>query len=1079
MASRIPILNTKILAPRRRDDLLSRPRLLDLLYELMDLRLIIVAAPAGYGKTSLLADFVQQAKLPSCWFSLDPLDQDVQRFAAHLIASIQGRFKKFGRTSLAALQNLNPDLNDLDSLAALIANDIFQNVHDHFAIILDDYHLVEESRPVVNLINELIQRVDENCHFVIASRTLLNLPDMTLLVARSQVGGLSFEELAFQTAEIQNLWLNNFHLSLSDNEAADLARETEGWITGLILSRQMPGGLQADRLRGARVSGVGLYDYLVQQVLERQPPEVQRFMLRTSLLEEFDADLCRDVIGSALGIDENWDELVDSLLRANLFIQPVGEDHIYLRYHHLLRDFLESCMQRDYPEDAERIQTRLANTWAERGEWERSYRIYRQIGHAEQLTDLVERAGPDLVARGRLTLLAEWLDKLSETARQRPTLISLRATVLAVRGRSEESLALFDSAIQSFEAGQDWINLARSLARRSTAHKLLGHYAQSLEDIQRTLDIANRLEGPDAATLRADALAGIGTAFFHQGNLASGLTWLNNALQAFEELGDHEAMAKTAMQIGMVARALGRYPDAERAYQRALDYYIDTGNLIWQANVLNNLGVLQHLRGNYEGASGSFEKAIQYARIGGYARLEAYALTSVGDLYRDLDAVEESQEAYHQARPIALRVNDRFLNFYLDLVEASLARLQGQAARADRLIAIATEAAEKSTSAFQQNLCRLEHAGAAIARHAYRDALPELEAGLDYFEKEGHRVEGLRTHLYLAVARRAVADRQAAQAHLNRVFAASVEPGNSNPIAVTGRELRFHLEAMAQDPDFERAATAILRLVTTFERQIPGLRRQLRHQSQTIPLGPPKIVIQTLGKIQVKINGHVVTNAEWLAQTARDLFLLILAHPEGMTKEEIGVVLWPESSQSELKMRFKNTIYRLRRAAGKDIILFENDIYRFDRQLDYEEDSESFMKEIERAEDATDADEKVYHYNAALKFYRGEYLPDLRDTWVVTRREQLTHRYVDTLVKLAGLEMERRQYELALTRVKNLLALDACMEEAHRLGMLIHAAMGNRAGVMRQYEQCCQALLAEFNTQPSIQTQQLFHTLIH
>ena len=198
-----------------------------------------------------------------------------------------------------------------------------------------------------------------------------------------------------------------------------------------------------------------------------------------------------------------------------------------------------------------------------------------------------------------------------------------------------------------------------------------------------------------------------------------------------------------------------------------------------------------------------------------------------------------------------------------------------------------------------------------------------------------------------------------------------------------------------------------------------------------------------------------------------------------MTKEEIGVVLWPESSQSELKMRFKNTIYRLRRAAGKDIILFENDIYRFDRQLDYEEDSESFIREIERAESATDADEKVYHYNAALKFYRGEYLPDLRDTWVVTRREQLTHRYVDTLVKLAGLEMERRQYELALTRVKTLLTLDACMEEAHRLGMLIHAAMGNRAGVMRQYEQCCQALLAEFNTQPSIQTQQLYHTLTH
>jgi DNA-binding SARP family transcriptional activator/tetratricopeptide (TPR) repeat protein len=1079
MESRIPIISTKILAPRRRDDLLSRPRLLDLLYELMDLRLVIVAAPAGYGKTSLLVDFVKFSKLPSSWFSLDPLDQEVQRFAAHLIAAINSQFPDFGKTSMAALQNLNPDQSDLDSLAALIANDIYENVHDHFSIILDDYHLVEESRPVVNLINELIQRVDENCHFVIASRTLLNLPDMTLLVARSQVGGLSFEELAFQTPEIQNLWLNNYHLSLSEGEAAELARETEGWITGLILSKQMPGGLQADRLRGARVSGVGLYEYLVQQVLERQPPEIQRFMLRTSLLEEFDADLCRDVIGVALGIEENWTSLVDGLLHANLFIQPIGEEHIYLRYHHLLRDFLQSRIQRDHPIEAERIQTSLASTWAKRGEWERSYRVYQLLGHSDALADLVERAGPDLVSRGRLTLLAEWLDKLSESARQRPTLISLQATVYAVRGRCEESLALFDHAIQAFENRDDAMNLARSLARRSTAHKLLGHYSQSLEDIKRTLEIAEKLTGPDAVTLRADALAGIGTAYFHQGNLAAGLSWLNNAYQAFENLKDGDAMAKTAMQIGMVTRALGQYPDAERAYQRALDHYRNTGNLIWQANVLNNLGVLQHLRGHYEGAAVSFEKAIQYARIGGYARLEAYALTSIGDLYRDLDAAEESQEAYHQARPIALRVNDRFLIFYLDLVEAALSRLLGQPARAERLVEIAAQAAEKSGSQFQQNLCRLEHGSAAIARHAYKDALPELETALEYFKKEGHRVESLRTHFYLAVARRAVADRQAALSHMDQVYAASVEPGSSNPIAATGRELRFHLEAMEKDPDFERAALAILRLVKTFDRQIPNLRRQLRHQSQTIPLGPPKIVIQTLGKIQVKVNGHVVTNAEWLTQTARDLFLLILAHPEGMTKEEIGVILWPESSQAELKMRFKNTIYRLRRAAGKDVILFEDDIYRFDRQLDYEDDSESFLRESDLAAKSTDGDQKIYHYNAALKCYKGEFLPELSDTWVITRREQLARRYVDCLLKQAGLEMERRQYEAALNNIQRLLGLDPCLEEAHRLGMLIHAAMGNRAGVMRQYDQCNQALVNEFNTQPSLQTQQLYHTLTH
>jgi LuxR family maltose regulon positive regulatory protein len=284
---------------------------------------------------------------------------------------------------------------------------------------------------------------------------------------------------------------------------------------------------------------------------------------------------------------------------------------------------------------------------------------------------------------------------------------------------------------------------------------------------------------------------------------------------------------------------------------------------------------------------------------------------------------------------------------------------------------------------------------------------------------------------------------------------------------------------MQQDPEFERPAIAILRLVEQFEHRVPSLRRQLRRQSQTIPLGPPKMVIHTLGKIQVKVNGHIVTNAEWLTQTARDLFLLIAAHPEGLNKEEIGAILWPESSQAELKMRFKNTIYRLRRAAGKEAILFDDDIYRFNRTLDYEEDSESFLREIELAESAADPEQKIYHYRAGLKFYKGEYLPELAETWVLSRREQLKRLYTDILLKLAGLEMERRQYEPALACIQRLLENDPCLEEAHRLGMLIHAAMGNRAGVMRQYELCRQALQGEFKAQPSLQTQQLYHTLVH
>jgi LuxR family transcriptional regulator, maltose regulon positive regulatory protein len=1093
--NRIPITSTKLLVPRRREDTLTRQRLLDLLFELLDMRLVIVAAPAGYGKTTLLADLVHTAQMPTSWLSLDPLDQDLQRFIAHLIAAIHTSFPDFGKASSAALQNMNLDQTSFDSLVAQIANDLYENVHEHFAIVLDDYNLVEESKYIPNFINQLIQKVDENCHFIIASRTLLNLPDMPLLVARSQVGGLSFEELAFQPDEIQTLWLSNFHLTLSESEAAELAKETEGWITGLLLTRQTAGGRLSDRVRVARVAGVGLYEYLAQQVLERQPVEIQQFLLQTSLLEEFDSELCEEVIGQTLGVEMDWVDLTECVLRANLFIQPVGDERIYLRYHHLFRDFLQNRMLRDHPVEAEKIQLHLADVCAQHGEWERSYAIYQRTGKTDEIARLVERAGPTMVARGRLSTLSEWIEALPETYRGRPGVVSLDATVLSVRGRLEEAIFGFDRAIQAFGQVENWFEMALALVRRSSANRFLGRLDPSIADAEEAVRILERMPvgvsvqpaqekrdadvGFTANGIRADAFMCLGIGMYYQGNPSTGFDWFTKAYQIYAALEDGESMAKALMQMGMISKAMGRYAEADKTYTRALEFYQSSGNLVWQANVLNNLGVLQQLRGNIDGAASSFEKSIQYARIAGYSRLESYALTSLGDLFRDLDAFEEAQEAFHRARPIALRMNDRFLIFYLDMTEALLAGATGQANKAQRLMDLAWSAAEKSGSRYQQNLCRLERACDAIGRRVFRDALEDLQECIGYFEKEGYRSQALRAHFYLAVVYRTLAERNEALAHLDLTYRALMDQGNENLIAATGRQLRSHLEVMQTDPDFEQQAVVILRQVDAFERRIPNLRRQLRRQSQTVPFGPPKVIIHTLGRIQVKINGKAITGADWLTQTARDLFLLIVAHPEGMTKEEIGLILWSDSSPTELKMRFKNVIYRLRRATGKDTILFDGELYRFDRSLDYEEDADAFTREIEQADKEKKTEQKIYHLRAAMRYYKGDFLPDLAEDWVMQRREQLKRAYIEHLLQLASLELEQRSFEQALNCTQRLLTEDNCLEEAHRLAMLIYAATGNRAGVMRQYETCSKALAEEFDAQPSIQTQELYHTLTH
>ena len=256
----VSVTRTKILLPRRRSDLISRPRLLALLDDVLDYRFTLISAPAGYGKTSLLVDFAYQAEYPICWLSLDPLDQDFHRFLTHLLNSIQLNFPNFGSQTLSLIDNSATGSFDLEQLNRTLINDIYKNIPEYYVVILDDYHLVENNQQINRFLSRLGQEMDENCHFILSSRTRFDLPDLALMVSRSFVKGLGFEDLAFQPLEIKQLLKDNYQINISDQDSQTLAIETEGWITGLLLSAESaPHGL-IGQSQAAKVSGVDLFN---------------------------------------------------------------------------------------------------------------------------------------------------------------------------------------------------------------------------------------------------------------------------------------------------------------------------------------------------------------------------------------------------------------------------------------------------------------------------------------------------------------------------------------------------------------------------------------------------------------------------------------------------------------------------------------------------------------------------------------------------------------------------------------------------------------------------------------------------
>lgn len=1074
----IPLSRTKIIVPKRRDEILTRARLLELLNKLLDKRLILISAPAGYGKTSLLIDFATHAEMPLCWLSLDAMDQDPQRFVAYLIAAIAQVFPEFGRQSTAALNNVTSLENDTERLIVTLVNEIYEQISEHFILVLDDYQFVNDTPAIRDFVNRFAQLVGENCHLILSSRKVVTLPDAILMIARDQVGGLGLLELAFEVAEIQALFEQNYHQLIPAETAEELAQQTEGWITGLQLSNPAMAEGITDRLRAARAAGVGLFDYLGREVLDQQPAELREFLLRTSLLDEFDADLCEAVLSPLdPSQSQNWEQLNASVRHNNLFVLPVGPDGKWLRYHHLFQEFLAIRLREEHPELVEPILLRLAQVHEQNGDLEKSYHAYQQLADINALADLVERAGTTLLYNDRSITLSNWLEYLpDELIRTRPVLLSLQGSVDVMRGKVQSGLSLLDQAETAFRSREDKSNLALTLIRRASAHIYLGDYTASSADAEEALRLT--AEGNSVKNVYAEALRMKGLSLHRTGRGQQAVECLARALAIFTELNLTHNVPRLQMELGMAYRAIGDSETAQRYYEKALSLWKKEGNLFWQANLLNNMGVLYHFQGEYERAAMVLEEGLDCARRSGHSRVEAFTLASLGDLYTDLEELEAAQQAYQQAQEINSRANDNFLNRYLLLMQASMARMRGAFAQVQPLLEIAQKQINKSGSNYEQGLLHLEKGRFFFVNGDPQEAISELLASEKGFAQGGLFIEASWSRLWLAAVYNRQNDKVAAKEFIRAAISAVNSGQPVHSLVMVARQIRPWLSDLQDDPEFGNALQSLLKQADALNVQLRTFRRRLRRITNAVPLPSPCLTVRAFGKSQVKANGRLITSSQWQTQEVRNLFFYFLHAAQAVTKEQVGLEFWPDISPSQLKVRFKNNIYRLRRALGQDTILYEDNLYQFNHTLDYECDVGTFETQISLAQTAQDIRERIACYQSAVALVKGSYLEDIDTVWVETERERLRREYISALLSLAGLYLESGDATRALQTCQRAIASDSCCEEAHRQAMRIYYMMGDHAAIVRQYQACKEALESELGVPPSAETEVLYRSLI-
>jgi ATP/maltotriose-dependent transcriptional regulator MalT/two-component SAPR family response regulator len=1065
-----PFSRTKVILPRRREDLLARPRLLHLLNTFLDKKLILITAPAGYGKTSLLVDMANHSELPVCWLALDELDRDPQRFVTYFIAALAERFPSFGAQSSAALNALVSLEENLEALTVTLTNEIYDKIREHFVLVLDDYHLVEDAAAIRNFLGRFVKLSDENCHLVLSSRRLTHLPDLPRMIANEQVEGLDFSELAFRPEEIQALLAQNYHTDISEDAARELAEKSEGWITGLQLAG-FSGGI-TDHMRVARASGVDLHKYFNEQVLAPQPPVVRTVLLYTSLFEEFDADLCHSVLADLFPEPLDWPSLVNVILVNNLFVLPVGSDGRWLRYHHLFREFLRTRLQAEQPEQIRPIQINLVNACEGRGEWERAYHTCRQFNDPDLLAGVIERAGPTMMRRAVVTL-TDWLNALPPAlANSRPGLLSLRGGIGYLRGNYREALSLLNQAEAIYRASGDAIGLVLALVRRSMAHLNLGDYGASLGDAEETLQLTENV--PDLQLDHAEAQRAKGLVLLRLGRTRQAVECLERSLALYTHFKKSDSIPILLLNCGMAYRAVGNYDGAEKSYRKALEIWRQDGNLAWQSVLLNNLGFLYHnILGEYEKANLSLQEGLACANRCRYLQTEAFISIGMGELYAELEEFDGAHQSYEQAEAIALEIDDRFLLNYLALAKAALFLLQGDIKQAERLLKEVQSSIDAGNSQYEFGLWSLQRGRLALVKGQAQTAIEALAVAEHCFTEDGRELETLWCRVWLAAALSSAGEAQAVEKFKSLLTGRSPA---SHALVAAIRLARPWLGRLRSHPTLGRLAGPLFHQADQLDARLPALRRSLRRLPQAVTLSAPRLIIQSFGWTKVTVNGQL---AEWPTQSVRELFFFFLTAQKPLNKEQVAEALWPDTEDPErIKQRFKNEVYRLRRTVGHETILLDGELYRFNRALDYDYDLDDFETYLAQVKSARTDEERIENYEKAMQLVKGTYLADIGATWSILDRERIQQIFLEAALHLTELLLKRNDVNGTLKVCQRALELDPASEPFHQMAMRAHAARGDRAAIARQYQACRQASESLFDLPPAEETENLYRQLI-
>lgn len=1029
----------KIRIPQRPSSLIARPRLTDHLRQRVAQRQIVaLAAPTGYGKTSLLIDFCQEAPFPVCWYTLDSYDADPWMFVTYLAAAVSQRF--LGATNQTDML-LTSRGRPLWRTAVVTLTRELAAIGFDFLLIIDDWHLVESVSEISNLVADVAMRCP-NVHLLLASRSFPSLPNGMLLTARRQFDCLDEVPLRFDAHEIAALITADGGPPISEEQAQALVERTDGWITGVLLALQAAGGDIDRALNTSMWLHRSVQRLLDEQIFNHQPPELHAFLCATALLDEMSAERCDALLGRT-----DSAELLETVLAQRLFAREVAPG--VLRYHPLFRELLLARFRRMDMPRYRALALRVAEDHARRAEWSQALGMCIKAGELDAARQMLAVAGEDMYTRGRLETLEHIFTTLPPDSMD-ASLLCLQARIALDRGRIDAAQQLADQAAQ-IATPEDAcrVDLLQALLARVT-----GRYDVAMMLAERIV------ESKASLTMRGAAMRTLAIGQHRTGQTTAAVATLHAALELERREGNMFALAQTQHDLAICYNAYGDLRAAEDAYLHADATWAAIGNIGLRALCANGQAVTQHLTGRTREASATLQIALRQAHKAAVPQYLAAVYSTIGDIAADLEQWSQATEAYDMARRIG---GSAYIMAHIAISQVRLLVQQRRYAEAERALA-----------ALPEGVVRQQPAVVLLVRAQLMGALGEPAAALGMAQQAIDQLVAADACINLARAHVIHAALLAAAAPLD-----VVGPSNAlrRAVALTeriGHDAVLVLATLPFRPMLRRCAD-----VFPLARAWLAQHQELRVIAQVLaqPTPRPLLVVRDLGSQAVLLDGR---DLDLGARKERQVLAYLLAHPDGATSEALQTELWPEAAPRETSRALYNVIYRLRSLLPPNAIVKSGQqCYSLNRNaLQIVWDVAQFRERLASGH-AEDDESRAAALWEAIEHYHGTYLPYTDAEWCAGLRADLEESYRHALRQVAIIGERQERMLDAHTAYQRLLTLDPCDEDAHAGIMRCHLAMGNRSAAITQFHRCCQNLSSELGLapDPASEPARLFQTL--